>query len=1359
MLNWQGSRLFVLTIVVFTAIMVNIAHAAAPKVISAKYEDSANTLVIELDQPVLNDSLSVLRGGIVLDGDNGGTNPDLTLSGGDISGDPLSSVVEIFLNFRDQQVIETMSDKMSLQLVLLGNVFRNEALEGNAAIGTDAGVFVDYMVDGNAPAVTSALYDAGANTLSIDFNTPINGRSVELIRISVQDAAGATLKFASINEEVNTDRVASTMEIALSPKHQQLLEKLENSSLGLVLRPFAFIDENRNSVEPITVDSPIAISYVADENPTELLSAQYDAGANNLVLVFNEKIVTTFWGTDAVNAKGITIQNVTNGETARLSGLASVSVKSNVNLTINVLPADQRLIENLTSIDNLKITVDALSILDEFGNGIKAYTLDDAIPVEYLPEAENKSPTVELVTYDATTNKLSITFGNISGSTRGIDTTAVDLSGVVLDDDNGGTNPDVVLSGGEILGIKTGVPKFIRVIEISVNNDDEIKIESFLNKENISIGVAALSFFYESYTKTRNGNRKLDVGQVMVTYTMDEQPAQLNSAKYDFREKTLKLDLNKLVDVSSFDPTSVTFGGVKLSGGTIQEENATATITVNVSSQDQTAIDGLSVNVKAAPTVQIAAGALKNLDKIANDTYDFMDGDLNDTGDRIVVGYGRNFWDKSYEAFPTQDQQISASMRAVGNYCYIYVADEIWATSVTDENVTSLLQAFESSTPADATKGIYTLARETFGNEVDTDGDSKIYIVLLDLRDEFGPEGGRNNRASDIPRAGDFDVIHELPVAENAHSNEVDMLFIDGVQIVEAEYSEKALAAYFSKMIMHGIDDDEEEWLVEGLASFAMDVCGYGYSNFRFPAELPSLPANIPFNIWTGWQGGDPQIDLWERNRSYLFIRYIFEELGGVETIKTIASDEENGFTAVDNALSSKGTTSFDILGDVAIAGLADAQDDPTFGNKYGFESTELRTSTIVDLSFKADNYTNEISPSSILYLQVKSKNNPGVINFNGDDIATFSLSVVTLEPLAIERIELGQGNEGQFNLPSGDKTIFFIVARNGDGPLSPASFIMSKDFISPEFIDIVAFQNPSVTRAINLQIISSERLYKDVPPDEGPAIMATGPDFDKEFTSSLEYFDEANGVFNYKAEIALPNEGDYTFTISGQDVGGNDFASENISTSIKKVVPTENVLIADSNAGIRLEIPARAFSSSQEITSIYVNSKNTISLAPYDVVLNKKALLTLPNTLESNENVGIYRTVDGKTEFLSGILNKETNSVQVAIDKFGKYSLGKGSSQDVVFSAIPEEYNLFQNYPNPFNPVTTIRYDLPQESFVHIKIFDVLGKEILEVVNEEQTAGVHEVLIDASQLSSGVYFYQINAGDFQAINKMMLLK
>lgn len=89
----------------------------------------------------------------------------------------------------------------------------------------------------------------------------------------------------------------------------------------------------------------------------------------------------------------------------------------------------------------------------------------------------------------------------------------------------------------------------------------------------------------------------------------------------------------------------------------------------------------------------------------------------------------------------------------------------------------------------------------------------------------------------------------------------------------------------------------------------------------------------------------------------------------------------------------------------------------------------------------------------------------------------------------------------------------------------------------------------------------------------------------------------------------------------------------------------------------------------------------------------------------------------------------------------------------------IPSEYTLSQNYPNPFNPTTTIDFSIPKSGFVTLKIYDLLGKEVGVVVNEVKNAGSYRVDINASNLTSGVYFYKLEAGDFSQIKKMMLLK
>jgi len=88
-----------------------------------------------------------------------------------------------------------------------------------------------------------------------------------------------------------------------------------------------------------------------------------------------------------------------------------------------------------------------------------------------------------------------------------------------------------------------------------------------------------------------------------------------------------------------------------------------------------------------------------------------------------------------------------------------------------------------------------------------------------------------------------------------------------------------------------------------------------------------------------------------------------------------------------------------------------------------------------------------------------------------------------------------------------------------------------------------------------------------------------------------------------------------------------------------------------------------------------------------------------------------------------------------------------------------PNKFYLDQNFPNPFNPATTIKYYLPIESNIVVKIYDANGKEIETLVNSVQTKGIHEVSWDASKYASGIYFYKMDAGNFSEQRKMILVK
>ncbi|MCZ7611000.1 MAG: T9SS type A sorting domain-containing protein [Ignavibacterium sp.] len=83
-------------------------------------------------------------------------------------------------------------------------------------------------------------------------------------------------------------------------------------------------------------------------------------------------------------------------------------------------------------------------------------------------------------------------------------------------------------------------------------------------------------------------------------------------------------------------------------------------------------------------------------------------------------------------------------------------------------------------------------------------------------------------------------------------------------------------------------------------------------------------------------------------------------------------------------------------------------------------------------------------------------------------------------------------------------------------------------------------------------------------------------------------------------------------------------------------------------------------------------------------------------------------------------------------------------------------DYNLLQNYPNPFNPTTTITFNIPQSEKVTITVFDILGREVAELVNEQKETGTHTIKFDASNHTRGIYFYQIKAGDYSATRKLI---
>ncbi|MBD3165898.1 T9SS type A sorting domain-containing protein, partial [bacterium] len=100
-------------------------------------------------------------------------------------------------------------------------------------------------------------------------------------------------------------------------------------------------------------------------------------------------------------------------------------------------------------------------------------------------------------------------------------------------------------------------------------------------------------------------------------------------------------------------------------------------------------------------------------------------------------------------------------------------------------------------------------------------------------------------------------------------------------------------------------------------------------------------------------------------------------------------------------------------------------------------------------------------------------------------------------------------------------------------------------------------------------------------------------------------------------------------------------------------------------------------------------------------------------------------------------------------------FNLGVGDGE----AGLPTEYALHQNYPNPFNPTTTIKFDLVEAQNVKLAVYNILGQQVMTLVNRRMDAGYHAVNFDARNLSSGMYFYRIEAGQFKSMKKMVMVK
>jgi hypothetical protein len=221
---------------------------------------------------------------------------------------------------------------------------------------------------------------------------------------------------------------------------------------------------------------------------------------------------------------------------------------------------------------------------------------------------------------------------------------------------------------------------------------------------------------------------------------------------------------------------------------------------------------------------------------------------------------------------------------------------------------------------------------------------------------------------------------------------------------------------------------------------------------------------------------------------------------------------------------------------------------------------------------------------------------------------------------------------------------------------------------------------------------------------------------------------------------------------LSGKEI---TLSSKAKSLKIKYSIRGKNIknLLEDADVPIKLSVSMQDNDNNSNNKSVSLVDLNS------DSVNIKEAEVSIPiSSHYAGKKFAVKPSLSGLLQSIGTDKKYYTNAIRRYDIRFlTEEEMVKQNSS--VENGIPSEYSLNQNYPNPFNPTTVINYQLPTNGFMSLKVYDVLGKEVATLVNEYKEAGYYEASFDASRLSSGVYFYKLQAGNFVMTKKMLLAK
>lgn len=693
------------------------------------------------------------------------------------------------------------------------------------------------------------------------------------------------------------------------------------------------------------------------------------------------------------------------------------------------------------------------------------------------------------------------------------------------------------------------------------------------------------------------------------------------------------------------------------------------------------------------------------------------------SGWNFTVGSAKNWYASDFKN--NQFYNVPSTCRAVGTTCYIFVEDSMWTQGRVDQNaVNSVMNAFDNSTPANPNKGIYQTDVETFGDPPNVDGDPKIIILILNIRDSYTGSGGFV--------AGYFNGYNE---GNNTYSNKAEIYYLDAKPLNLTttgglNTGMSTTAHEFQHMIHYNYHPSGQETFFNEAWSLVAEVInGYGLYGQSGTNGYNSSTNRYIFN----WSNDGTDV-LKDYSRAARFSLYLYEQFG-IDILKKFVQSKLTSVNALDfDVLPALGTDRrfADIVVDWWIANyLNDKSLNPRWG--YNYSNVGKANSTVIaNPNYNGSEYIYKLAAQYITFNNGKNLS----IFFNNPASSSVKVKAIKIGPSQKEVVDVPINQDVSFNdFGTTFNNITFMIYHADRNEFSQGPFN-------------ITYQAVGSVNASSMEIKYDETEpvgYLPLTPGDSVAVV----------------FDAVHGMKLDSIKVALcgilPLQGRVLETLgTGSQLGGKLLANITATSSLSAPPPVVNSgaeypyqipypnwvkvdlrsfnLKADKSFVVEFPIGA-AYPASNRVMSTYYASDASYHSFSY----------------QSANSRWVYYSVSGKDGFIFLFLIRA-------------YVSSTGTGIEGPIEVLPSAYSLEQNYPNPFNPETIISYNLPKQSRVQIKIYDITGNEIRSLIDEEKSAGKHNILWDSrnnfgQRVSSGIYFYKIVADNFVQTKKMVLMK